>query len=153
MTTFQDGPAAGTTLMLKRAVRFLRVVVDAKNKVDALDQLYDQPAAGEKIFAYEITANPTMCHLNCGGGRGGFYPIANYRLVPQQPDDATLRDTFSWGEWCQKTFELSGGRKTDCLTTAPVAQATSAGHLSVRPLAAPAGNFTEGNQGNEGGGK
>ena len=38
MTTFQDGPAKGMTLMLKRTPVYLRVVCSL-GKVDALDQL------------------------------------------------------------------------------------------------------------------
>ena len=64
MTTFQDGPAKGKILMLKRAARFLRVVVDGSGTVDALDQLDDQPGADEKIYAYEITARPGMMHIH-----------------------------------------------------------------------------------------
>lgn len=99
MTTFEDGPAKGNRLMIKRAPRFLRVVEDA-GKFDALDQLTDTPAATEKLYAYELADNPTMCHINCGHGRGGFYPIASYRLFPNQPTDADMRTTERWSQWC-----------------------------------------------------
>jgi hypothetical protein len=63
MTTFEDGPAKGQTLMLQRAPLFLRVVIDPSGKVDALDQLTDKPASNEKIFAYVLTAEPGRFHI------------------------------------------------------------------------------------------
>lgn len=101
MTTFEDGPAKGQRLMLKRAAHFLRVV-EANGKWDALDQPTDTPQPGEKLFAYEITGKPGMVHLNCGGGRGGSYPIATYRFLKEQPSDAEMRDAQAWGRWCEQ---------------------------------------------------
>jgi|ERR1051325_882218 hypothetical protein len=102
MTSFEDGPAKGQHLMLKRAARFLRVV-EADGKWDALDQPDDRPRPKEKLYAYEITARPGWCHLNCGrrGGGSGFYPIATYRLVKTQPADAEMRSAEAWSRWCE----------------------------------------------------
>lgn len=101
MTTFEDGPANGQTLMLKRAARFLRVV-ECAGKFDALDQPEDTPHSAETIYAYEVIEKPCMCHLNAGGGRGGFYPVAMYRFIPEQPSDADMRDTDKWAYWCDE---------------------------------------------------
>lgn len=101
MTTFQDGPANGQNLMLHRAVRFLRVVHDG-TKWDALDQPDDTPAANETLYAYEIVGEPAMCHINRGGGRGGFYAIANYKLCNNQPEDSKMRSKTKWVDWCMK---------------------------------------------------
>ncbi len=101
MTTFEDGPAKGQHLMLKRAARFLRVV-EANGKWDALDQLFDTPEPTETLYAYEIIGPPGMCHLNCGRDGGSWYPIATYRFVKVQPADAEMRSTEAWGKWCEQ---------------------------------------------------
>jgi hypothetical protein len=101
MTTFQDGPAKGQTLLLKRAPRFLRVV-EWHGKWDALDQLEDEPRPDEKIYAYEIIGETYMMHLNRGRDGGGFYAGATYKQFLPQPDDATMRDTNSWVKWCHE---------------------------------------------------
>ena len=100
MTTFEDGPAKGQHLMLKCAARFLRVV-EANGTWDALDQPTDTPRPEEKLYAYEIAGQPGMCHLNCGRGRGGWYPIASYRFVKDQPPDAEMRSAEAWSRWCE----------------------------------------------------
>jgi hypothetical protein len=107
MTTFQDGPAKGQTLMLHRACKFLRVV-SALGKWDALDQQKDTPRANEKIHAYQLVGYPFMVHINLGGGRGGFYASATYREVILQPEDATMRDASLWREWCEQNQHLVG---------------------------------------------
>ncbi len=100
MTTFLDGPAKGQRLiMLHRAARFLRVC-EEKGKWDALDQLTDSPKAEETLHAYEIAGPVGMCHIRASGGRGGFYPIAEYRMVVPQPTDKEMRDTKEWHDWC-----------------------------------------------------
>lgn len=105
MTTFQDGPAKGQRLMLRRAAHYLRVV-ESGGKFDALDQPDDQPEAGERLFAYEIVGEPSMCHIRASGGRGGSYPIATYRLVADQPADADMRTTQAWHSWCARQVAL-----------------------------------------------
>lgn len=99
MTHFDNGPAAGQTLMLKRAPKFLRVV-EALGVWDALDQLEDKPTPQETIYAYVRMGDPSMCHVNRGSKGSGWYMVANYRLVPEQPTDAQMRDTSAWQEWC-----------------------------------------------------
>lgn len=106
MTRFLDGPAAGVVLMLRRAPLFLRVVHHAKRKEpwDALDQLADVPGEHEELFAYERVAKPTFMHLKCSGkgakGASGFYAMAEYRLVAEQPAETVMRDTKAWRGWC-----------------------------------------------------
>ncbi len=101
MTTFQDGPAKGQNLMLTRAPVWLRVVTGFI-AWDALDQLADTPAQGEKLYAYHLTAKPGMCHINRGRKGGGWYPIATYRIADPQPTDAQMRDAKEWADWCAK---------------------------------------------------
>lgn len=100
MTTFQDGPASGQCLMLKRAARFLRVV-ESPGQWDGLDQLEDSPKPNEKIYAYEITCRPGSVHIKAGRGRSGFYPRAHYKFVPDQPEDEVMRDNDKWARWCE----------------------------------------------------
>lgn len=99
-TSFKDGPARGQTLMLKRSPIYLRVVA-ANGKWDALDQPTDEPAENEKVYAYKLTGEPGMCHINMGRKGGGFYPIAEYALCQTQPTDAEMRSRAKWCAWCE----------------------------------------------------
>lgn len=101
MTRFQDGPAKGQVLMLRRAAMFLRVT-EAAGKFDALDQLGDTPAPNEKLYAYAIAEQPAMSFVRMSGGRGGAYPIATYKFVTPQPTDAEMRGEDAWAAWTQK---------------------------------------------------
>ena len=101
MTRFDNGPAKGQTLMLKRAARFLRVTEEA-GKFDALDQLCDEPRSTEKLYAYEITKFSGTCHVRMSGGRGGFYAMATYHFVEPQPTDAEMRTETAWDAWVRK---------------------------------------------------
>lgn len=100
MTRFLDGPAQSAKLMLRRAAYWLRVT-ECAGKIDALDQPEDTPNANEKLYAYMIAEKPSTCHVRMSGGRGGFYPIAVYRLSPVQPTDAQMRDTAAWKAWTE----------------------------------------------------
>ncbi len=100
MTRFLDGPAQGQTTMLKRAPLYLRVVIDPEGKVDALDQPEDTPHAAERLYAYKHNGEVSSVHLNCRGKRGsGFYTVADYSLIADQPSDETMRDTSLWHAW------------------------------------------------------
>lgn len=101
MTSFNDGPAKGNTLMLHRAAKFLRVTEEG-GKFDALDQLDDRPKPTEKLHAYELAENLGGCHINARGGRGGFYPMVKYRYVDPQPSDAEMRTEDAWDKWVRK---------------------------------------------------
>ena len=112
MTRFEDGPAAGQTLMLKRVARFLRVtavIAPESGKVskwDALDQLGDSPRPDETLYAYEVFGEIGMAFVD-GKNVHGCYPIANYRFVKEQPTQAIMMSTQGWHEWCLKQV---GGR-------------------------------------------
>lgn len=82
MTTFIDGPAKGQHLLLKRSPQRLVVVFDG-NRWDALDQPWDKIEPGEQSFVYEISRRIGNCHINRAGGRGGFYPITEYKLAQE----------------------------------------------------------------------
>lgn len=101
MTSFMDGPAKGQHLMLKLSPAFLRVVVSC-GKWDALDRPEDEPQPTEKIYAYKLSEIKGHCHINAGRGRGGFYPITEYRYIEAQPADFEMRGTGSWRRWCAK---------------------------------------------------
>ena len=105
MTTFIDGPAQGTTLFLRRAPHYLRVVQGPDGPtqagtIDALDQLDDTPAANERIAVYEMVSGPTHVHINRRGRHGcAWYRGGAYRLVAAQPADRIVRDTACWRAW------------------------------------------------------
>lgn len=102
MTTFQDGPAKGKTLMLKRAPVFLRVT-ELLGEIDGLDQLTDEPEPGETLHAYVLTEKPGHMHLNTGRKPGGgFFPIAVYKLVADQPNQSTMKETGAWQAWTRR---------------------------------------------------
>lgn len=124
MITFLDGPAKGQTLALKRAPRFLRVTRTRGGTFDALDQLEDTPLERETMFAYEIAEYQGTYHLLCGRGSktaSGFYQQGAYRFFPRQPDDATMRDTGLWRQWClaQKDESAVAVSRSSSLTPDP----------------------------------
>lgn len=101
MTTFDDGPAKGQTLMLQRTPKYLRVTHDGK-KWDALNNLEDTAQPTETLYAYVTKDGPRgSVHIHRSGGRGGFYPLISYQLVPDQPNDATMRDNAKWAAWVE----------------------------------------------------
>jgi len=109
MITFLDGPADGQHLNLRRTPVLLRVV-QAGNAFDALDQLDDTASPDETITVYQLTQAPGWCHIDgrdakTGRRWGETRPIATYALLPEQPDDATLRDNAAWREWCRMNFD------------------------------------------------
>lgn len=109
MITFENGPAHGKTLLLRRAPRFLRVVLSNTDAIDALDQLDDRPAANEKIFAYEIVGKAQRVHLLMNPRRNsGWYVMARYRYIEEQPHDPEMRDQARWEFACQ---QLAATRK------------------------------------------
>ena len=104
MVKFLDGPAAGVTLSLHRAPVLLRVVRSRNGNWDALDQLDDEPKPSETIHVYRLASEVTNIHL-CIRGKGkrgsGWYAMAEYRELPEQPGDEHTRSTEAWRAWCQ----------------------------------------------------
>lgn len=114
MTKFLDGPAMGTTLMLKRVPKMLRVT-EVNGVFDALNELNDEPHPDEKLHCYVMSQYLGSVHVNRGKGKGGFYQMAEYKLRQQQPTDAEMRDNKAWGDWCESTPEAADitGRSTN----------------------------------------
>ncbi len=104
MTTFTGGPADNTTLMLRRAPRFLRVVVDQGGEIDALDQPEDTRKEGEAVYVYERVGDATACFLSArsrGGGKiSGQYAMATYKFRLAQPPASITSDNGRWQQWC-----------------------------------------------------
>lgn len=101
MTTFLDGPAKGQTLQLRRAPVYMRVT-ELLGTWNALDQLTDEWEPGEALYAYVLAEKPGAMHLLVRGPerhRGGFWPIAKYRLCPEQPPEEIMRDNEKWRAW------------------------------------------------------
>lgn len=99
MTTFIDGPAKGQTLLLKNAPTYMRVVQNAAGKWDALDAPGDTPAVDETCHAYFRHEFRGSCHINRGGGRGGFYAMADYRILGTQPAQEVMKSQKGWEDW------------------------------------------------------
>lgn len=112
MLSFEGGPAAGTVLACKRAPQFLRLVQSESGEWDALDQLNDEPEAGEKIVVYVLVSYKGQVHIcsrTKGNDTSGWYAWASYKVVAEQPGDDIARDTAKWREWCvdaQKASEV-----------------------------------------------
>jgi len=109
MAYFCDGPAKDQHLNLTRHPILLRVV-NVGDHWDALDQLEDTASSNESITVYRLTAKPTMCFIDyrdpkTGRRRGERREAASYEVLPEQPDDATLRNDDRWREWCQANHE------------------------------------------------
>lgn len=103
MITFRDGPAAGTLLQLRRSPFVLRVVVADDGTIDALDQLDDEPEAGESIHVYRMVEDRGSYHLWGTDERGRRTRFSGrsalYALVEHPPDDETARETELWRAW------------------------------------------------------
>lgn len=101
MTKFYKGPADGKVMMLRHAPKYLRVVVK-EDVFDALDSPEDEPRPDEVCYAYELKAQTGMSHVNTGSRPGGgFFPIADYKYVFDQPFQGAMRDRDAWRRWCQ----------------------------------------------------
>lgn len=115
MIRFLDGPAFGQALMLHRAPLYLRAVFGPRKKKeqwDALDQLDDEPKAGELVTVYRRVGPASACMVDWSQGgrrRGGRFAMAAYQVVAEQPDDATARDTQSWRAWCVERQKIDAG--------------------------------------------
>ncbi len=113
MVKFLDGPAAGESLMLRAAPEFLRVVHSPRrkpgNQWDALDQPGDEVAGGETVYAYRRVGNPTRMHLKMSPrSASGWYAMAEYRVVEDQPSEATMRYRGLWMVWVRvQQFQAS----------------------------------------------
>jgi hypothetical protein len=101
MTTFLDGPAAGTKLCLQRAPQLLRVVIAADGTVDALDQLNDEVRPGETVHVYRMHGDPSY-YIACSRGKGGGCRpgvMAEYKLYDRQPTQEEAADNDRWHDW------------------------------------------------------
>lgn len=106
MTTFTDGPAAGTVLSLRRAPIFIRAVQNRKGEWDALDQQDDEPKAGETVHIYILKDMATWMHLlirGKGKAGGGFYAVAEYRYLETNDQ---VRDVAAWRAWVDDRREF-----------------------------------------------
>jgi hypothetical protein len=107
VTTFDDGPARGQTLELRRSPRFLRVCRSPDLTFDALDQLEDTPKPEETLIAYEKagTSRGFVEYRGKDRHKSGPFQVVRYRMIPDQPDDATMRDGEAWRRWCVERAE------------------------------------------------
>lgn len=103
MLSLKDGPCQGT-YMCKRAPVFLRAVKDEKGAIDCLDQVEDTPTESEKVYVYQRISEPATVHLNFGGGKGGWYDLADYKFLPDV-DGETLRKNETWQAWATRAQE------------------------------------------------
>jgi hypothetical protein len=104
VSSFEDGPAAGAFLTLRRAPVFLRVVIVADllgdAEVDALDMPEDAPSDHEAVHVYEQVAG-SIGHLCIRGPGGGCFQTARYRHRPDV-DGEQLRDRQRWEAWASR---------------------------------------------------
>ncbi len=110
MTRFVGGPADGVTLSLGRSPLslgrsplYLRVVQDGA-EFDALDQLDDEPRAGETMTVYRRDGEPTTVHVLYSGRRDGkrgeWLRVWTYTVLEHQPEDPVMRNADTWRQWC-----------------------------------------------------
>ena len=101
MTTFEDGPAKGQHLTLRRTPLLLRVT-ECDGNWDALNELVDRPAANEKLHAYVLKSNYGSAFID-GTKFRGRVEIASYRhIATGAPSNAEMRDEDLWHMWCVK---------------------------------------------------
>lgn len=109
MTKFEDGPAKGQVLMLRRAPLFLRVAHTAQrvdpSPWDALDQLSDEPRSCETFYAYRCTGRHGNAFIDFGGKKkhlSGMYTSATYEYYEEQPPQEIMANNEEWRAWCRK---------------------------------------------------
>lgn len=104
MIRFWGGPAEGANLSLRRAPRFIRVVRGPRGKLDALDQLDDEPTASETVSVYrQVWKGPTI-HMKGTRAVTGFWPTASYQWMPHVNGES-VRSTDAWRAWCRQADE------------------------------------------------
>lgn len=86
----------------------LRVVMSKLNgRIDALDQLDDEPARYEDVYVYRRVTEPIHACVRSGKGRG-CYETADYEYMALASTEH-LRNTEAWREWAdQHGRELVG---------------------------------------------
>lgn len=106
---FTGGPAHGRVLNLSRTPILLRVVLDSGGGVDALNEPGDVVRVDEAITVYRLAAPPTRYHWDgrdrSGRRTGGIGVMAEYEVLPEQPDERILRDNARWADWCRAEFD------------------------------------------------
>jgi hypothetical protein len=113
MISFVDGPAKGVVLELRRCPLFLRVVQTPSGGWDALDQLDDEPEESETIYVYRRNDEPPPSRIHlCRRGKGlsGWFWIAQYSVLDEQPSDSEVRSTDSWRRWVTNRPEVKAAQ-------------------------------------------
>jgi len=107
MTKFQDGPANGVVLLLRRSPLFLRVVhAEGSEAWDALDRTEDILKRNESVYVYKRIGQACRVHLNLGRkGGSGYYALVDYAWAEPQPDEGTMRDTEAWRAWAPAEYK------------------------------------------------
>lgn len=102
MSKFLNGPAAGKSLLHKRAPVMLRVVQDADGNFDVLDMPEDEPQPDEAIFVYIAVPNTfSSGHVTRTPRSKSFWFNSNdYVLFDPQPENGEARHRESWERWC-----------------------------------------------------
>lgn len=97
-----------TALSLKRTPKYLRFackgLASCSRNWDALDQLDDEPEAGEQLIAARLKDRGTM-HLDRvvkGRRVGEWHDTATYEPVEPQPGQEVMRDREQWRAWCEQ---------------------------------------------------
>jgi hypothetical protein len=86
--------------MLKRTPLWLRVVIDGNGKVDALNEVKDEPREGETVYVYALSAYLGATHIRAKKG-GGFYPNVEYKLAYEGETGPALYARKGWEAWCE----------------------------------------------------
>lgn len=107
MTRFLGGPAEGKVLTLKNAPRWLRVVVDGKGEVDALDAPHDAPRADETVHLYVRQGEALgRFHMSFRGERGGRRGVSGVSAIYRYLDAAQpSREEVATGDAWEKTMK------------------------------------------------
>lgn len=101
MTTFVGGPADGQTIPLCDRAPIVLRVCQSPTGWDALNDEDDVAKPDEKLHVYILAEKPGVIHISRRPRKdSGWFIIGKYHWLPEQPDDATMRDNRRWAKWC-----------------------------------------------------
>jgi hypothetical protein len=103
---FTGGPVDGKTLMCRRGPLFLRVVMNHKGEVDALDQVDDKIRSNETAYVYVAQFPSRAVFIRSSDrSKSGCWAGNEYVFCNEQPSSDILEDNEKWRAWVGENYK------------------------------------------------